>query len=251
MSWNQGGGGGPWGSGGGGPGPWGSGGGRGNFQPPNFEDALRRFQALLRRLLPGGGRSGLGGPRGWALGIAIVLVIWVMSGIYRVEPDEQGVVLRFGAFNRTATPGLNYHLPDPIEEALTPTVTRINRVEIGYRSDQALGRGGRMTEVPEEALDVDGRREHRRRQPRRVLAGEGRAGLCLQYPQSRGHRESGGRERDPRDHRPYRDRDRPCRRPHQDRSRYPDAAAGKFSIPMAPASRSPRSSSRRSIRPAL
>ncbi len=156
MSWNQGGGGGPWGSGGGGPGPWGSGGGRGNFQPPNFEDALRRFQALLRRLLPGGGRSGLGGPRGWALGIAIVLVIWVMSGIYRVEPDEQGVVLRFGAFNRTATPGLNYHLPDPIEEALTPTVTRINRVEIGYRSDQALGRGGRMTEVPEEALMLTG-----------------------------------------------------------------------------------------------
>jgi modulator of FtsH protease HflK len=151
MSWNQGGGGGgPWGSGGGPGGPWGTG-GRG-FQPPNFEDSLRRLQNFLRRWLPGGG-AGLGGGRGWALGMAIVVLLWLLSGFYRVEPDQEGIVLRWGAFDRKATPGLNYHLPSPIEEALTPTVTRINRVEIGYRTNQAVGR---TTEVPEEALMLTG-----------------------------------------------------------------------------------------------
>ncbi|HEY3917973.1 MAG TPA: FtsH protease activity modulator HflK [Stellaceae bacterium] len=150
MSWNQGGsGGGPWGGGGPG-GPWGSG-GRG-FQPPNFEDSLRRLQNFLKRWLPGGG-AGFGGGRGWALGLAIVVLLWLLSGFYRVEPDQEGIVLRWGEYVRKATPGLNYHLPSPIEEALTPTVTRINRVEIGYRTNQAVGR---TTEVPEESLMLTG-----------------------------------------------------------------------------------------------
>jgi membrane protease subunit HflK len=150
MSWNQGGGGGgPWGGGGGG-GPWGTGGGRGGFQPPNFEDSLRKLQNFLRKWLPGGG---LGGGRGWALGIAIVVLLWALSGFYRVDPDQEGIVLRWGAYIGKTNPGLNYHLPSPIEEALTPTVTRVNRVEIGYRTNQAVGR---TTEVPEESLMLTG-----------------------------------------------------------------------------------------------
>jgi membrane protease subunit HflK len=155
MSWNQGGGGGPWGTGGGGPGPWGSGGGGGGFQPPNFEDALRRAQDALRRFLPSGG-GGAGGAKAWGLGLVVVLALWVASGIYRVEPDQQGVVLRFGAYERTSNPGLNYHLPWPVEEALTPTVTRVNRVEIGYRTNIAPGRNSRDTDVPEESLMLTG-----------------------------------------------------------------------------------------------
>jgi membrane protease subunit HflK len=122
------------------------------LQPPNFEDSLRRLQNFLRRWLPGGG-SGLGGGRGWILGIIIVVFLWLLSGFYRVEPDQEGIVLRWGAFDRKATPGLNYHLPSPIEEALTPTVTRINRIEIGYRTNQVVSR---TTEVPEEALMLTG-----------------------------------------------------------------------------------------------
>src|SRR5215469_15611205 len=157
MSWNQGGGGGPWGSGGG-PGPWGSGGGGrgGGFQPPNFEDALRRLQNFLRQLFPGGGRSSGGNPALWALGIVALVIFWGVTGFYRVDPDQQGVVLRFGAFDRMATPGLNYHLPWPIEEALTPTVTRVNRVEIGYRTSAIAGPNTRQTDVPEESLMLTG-----------------------------------------------------------------------------------------------
>ncbi len=59
----------------------------------------------------------------------LAVAVWLATGFYRVQPDEQGVVLRFGAFDRTALPGLNYHIPWPVETALTPSVTRINRVE--------------------------------------------------------------------------------------------------------------------------
>ena len=149
MSWNQGGG--PW--GGGGPGPWGSGGGGRGFQPPNFEDTLRRLQNFLRRILPGG--TGAGGPGIWLVGFAIVVLLWLASGIYRVEPDEEGIVLLFGAYAGKTAPGLNYHWPWPIEEAMTPTVTRVNRIEIGFRAG-APGRGGSVTDVPEESLMLTG-----------------------------------------------------------------------------------------------
>jgi membrane protease subunit HflK len=85
------------------------------------------------------------------LGLAVV-ALWLASGIYRVEPDEQGVVLRFGAFNRTTLPGLNYHLPWPVESAQTPAVTRINRIEIGYRSSAPQN----ANDVPEESLMLTG-----------------------------------------------------------------------------------------------
>ncbi|HZT51037.1 MAG TPA: FtsH protease activity modulator HflK [Stellaceae bacterium] len=143
MSWNQGGG--PWG-GGGGPSPWSRG-----PQPPNVEEMLRRSQDRLRRLFPGGKGRG----RGILIAIVAIVALWIVSGFYRVEPDEQGIVLRFGAYNRTTSPGLNYHLPSPIEEALTPKVTRVNRVEIGFR-ESAGGRPGRATELPEESLMLTG-----------------------------------------------------------------------------------------------
>jgi membrane protease subunit HflK len=154
-------GGGPWGSGPRGGGPWGGnrGGGSGpgprgrGPQPPDFEELLRRSQDRFRRVLPGGFKTGTG--------IAVVLiaiaVIWLASGFYRVLPDEVGVVLRFGAYNRTTQPGLNYHLPAPVEKALTPSVTRVNRTEIGYRSAEgAAVRGVGARQVPEEALMLTG-----------------------------------------------------------------------------------------------
>ncbi len=124
----------------GGGGPGGPFGGRpgGPGPLPDLDALIGRLQAYIRSLL-GGGRGSRGrftGGRGLALiGLAVV-ALWLASGIYRVEPDEQGVVLRFGAFDRTTLPGLNYHMPWPIEQALTPAVTRINRIEIGYRTQR-------------------------------------------------------------------------------------------------------------------
>src|SRR6202011_4322197 len=156
-------GGGPWGAGPRGGGPWaggarGKGGGRGprgrGPQPPDFEELLRRGQDRFRRILP----PGSFGNRRWIAFVALVIVGgWVASGIYTVDPDQVGVVLRFGAYNRTTEPGLNYHLPSPIEKVLTPSVTRVNRTEIGYRGAEGSAIRGAVTrQVPEEALMLTG-----------------------------------------------------------------------------------------------
>ena len=64
--------------------------------------------------------------------LLIFLGFWG-DGFYCVNPQQQGVVLRFGEWVRTTAPGLHYHLPYPIETVLTPEVTRDNRIEIGFR----------------------------------------------------------------------------------------------------------------------
>ncbi|WP_048862965.1 FtsH protease activity modulator HflK, partial [Acidisphaera rubrifaciens] len=105
-------------------------------------------QAWARGLLPGGTGSG----RGLALLAVGAVALWLATGFYRVQPDEQGVVLRFGAYSRTTLPGLNYHFPWPIETVERPVVTRINRIEIGYRTG---GLGG-TDDVQEESLMLTG-----------------------------------------------------------------------------------------------
>tara|TARA_B100001750_G_scaffold135853_1_gene108088 strand:+ start:720 stop:1685 length:966 start_codon:yes stop_codon:yes gene_type:complete len=70
-----------------------------------------------------------------ALPIAgIGLVLWLLTGIYVVGPDEVGVVQTFGKYSRAAQSGLNYHFPYPIEKVSTPKVTEVKRIEIGFRS---------------------------------------------------------------------------------------------------------------------
>jgi membrane protease subunit HflK len=155
------GGGGPWGGGGGPGGPFGPRpGGPGGMGPlPDLDQIIARLQAYVRSLLGGGPRGRFTGGRGLALIAIGVAALWLASGIYRVQPDEQGVVLRFGGFNRMTLPGLNYHLPWPIERVETPAVTRINRIEIGYRSAggariETDNQGGRT--VLEESLMLTG-----------------------------------------------------------------------------------------------
>ena len=88
------------------------------------------------------------------LGLAVV-ALWLGSGFYRVQPDEQGVVLRFGAYVYWTPPGLHWHVPWPIERVERPTVTRINRTEIGYRTMQA-SRDQSSRDVPTESLMLTG-----------------------------------------------------------------------------------------------
>jgi membrane protease subunit HflK len=153
MPWNsQGGNGGPWSRGPkeGGQGPWGKGPGGG--PPPDIEEMLRVGQERLRRMVPGGYQ----GKRGVMLAILALVVLWGLTGIYKVNPEEVGVVLRFGKFVRTTQPGLNYHLPTPIESVLTPAVTRINRIELGYRSGTEPRRSSASRGANDESLMLTG-----------------------------------------------------------------------------------------------
>jgi membrane protease subunit HflK len=155
MPWsNQGGG--PWGSGGGsggGRGPWGQGPQQsGGSNPPDLEELFRRSQDKLKKVLPGGNLGG----KGVVLILVAAIALWGMSGFFRVQPDELGVVLRFGKYTRDARPGLNYHLPYPIETVLLPKVTRVNRIDIGMRMVEDLRRGSTTRDVPEESLMLTG-----------------------------------------------------------------------------------------------
>jgi len=153
MPWSNqgGGGGGPWGSGG--KGPWSSGPQSSGPTPPDLEEMLRRGQDRLRRVLPGGNLGG----KGFAiLGLAAI-ALWGLSGFFRVEPDELGVVLRFGKEVREVQPGLNYHLPYPVESVLTPKALRVNKLDIGMRVVDDVRRGGTaVRDVPEESLMLTG-----------------------------------------------------------------------------------------------
>lgn len=92
--------------------------------------------------------------RGVMLAAVIGLGIWLASGFYRVDSDEKGIVLRFGKIVKTADPGLNYHLPWPIETALLPKVTKVNRIDVGFRD--VSGKSGNVQSVPEESLVLTG-----------------------------------------------------------------------------------------------
>jgi membrane protease subunit HflK len=133
--------------------PSGNGGGGGN-RPPNIDDLANQFQDSLKKMFPG--KKVPGGNRPFFLFGIIILGVWLASGFYRVLPDEQGVVLRFGKYVNQTQPGLHYHLPYPIEAVLTPKVTRVNRIDVGYRSASDTGRATSASDVPEESLMLTG-----------------------------------------------------------------------------------------------
>jgi membrane protease subunit HflK len=139
----------PWGS----PPRGGNGSGRGGQRPPNIDEIVEKIQKLINKLIPGGKSSG---SKPIIFGLILLVVIWAFSGLYRVLPDEQGVVLRFGKFTSTTQPGLNYHIPYPIETVLTPKVTKVNRIDIGFRSASDSGRTSGIGDVSEESLMLTG-----------------------------------------------------------------------------------------------
>ena len=104
-------------------------------------------------MLPGGG-SGLGKSAYLLVGLAILL-IWLFTGVYRVQTNEQGVVLRFGKWIETTEPGLNWHLPWPIEAVLTPSVTSVQQIDIGFQSTSSE-RTRTRRDVEEESLMLTG-----------------------------------------------------------------------------------------------
>jgi modulator of FtsH protease HflK len=133
MPWqNQGGGGGPWGGGGGGGGPggpWGR--GPSGQRPPDLEELLRRSQDRMKSYIPGGFGSG----RGIIIIALIVIVGWLLTGFYTVQPNELGVPLVFGKAQAPTQPGFHWNFPAPVGYVEKPPVQAINRLEIGGRSD--------------------------------------------------------------------------------------------------------------------
>ncbi|HUO97782.1 MAG TPA: FtsH protease activity modulator HflK [Rhizomicrobium sp.] len=140
-------------SGGGQPkGPWGQGPASGGVRPPDFETLLRKFWDDVRRYIPVGGI----GRRGMmAIGVVVAL-LWLLAGVYTVDPKEQGVVLRFGRFVEHTGPGTHYHLPWPIESAYTPNVKNVNEIDVGYKPAADKNAQSEYDDVPDESYMLTG-----------------------------------------------------------------------------------------------
>jgi membrane protease subunit HflK len=107
-------------------------------------DEYRRVLNLSKKCIP------------WLKLLApLVLLLWLLSGIYIVRPDEQGVVRRFGKVVRTTEPGPHYRLPSPIEKVDKPKIQQVRRIEIGFET-VSQGPPARYRFHPEESLMLTG-----------------------------------------------------------------------------------------------
>ena len=144
-------------SGDGGRGPWGQpprgngdGGGRGprgpGGEPPDLEEILKASRQRLKRAFPngrsGGGRGGRGpqfdGRMAGLIG-ALILGLWMLSGLYRVDTNELAVVTTFGKYSAITEPGLKWHWPAPIQNARMEPVTVVQETPIPQTSARTGG----------------------------------------------------------------------------------------------------------------
>ena len=134
-----------WGSGGHG----GRGGRGGGHDSPDLDEMLRKAQSNFNQIFPerfqGGGLI--------LLAILAIVALWLASGFYIVNPGENAVIQRFGAWDRTqAEPGLGYHLPTPIETATILNVQEIKKMNIGFIEGYSRSGNSGRRDVPEESL---------------------------------------------------------------------------------------------------
>ena len=137
--------------------PWGSGGnnpwGGGSSNNADLEDSIKKAKEKFSKFK-------IGGPRNLSIVLLVALILWLATGFYRVEPDEQGIELLFGKWNQTTTPaGLHYFFPTPIGQTITPKVEVIRKINVGFRTASDLGFSSNTNaerKVIEESLMLSG-----------------------------------------------------------------------------------------------
>lgn len=150
------------------PGPWGSPsggddrrdqprrpGGGGPRRPggPDFNAGFEQLANRLRDLMGGSG----GQPRGrlYAMIGGGLVLAWLASGIYQVGSNEVGIVTTFGAYSGRTSPGLNYHLPAPIQSVQKVPFTTLNKTEVGSTADTDAPSEGLMLTGDEQIIDLN------------------------------------------------------------------------------------------------
>ncbi len=122
--------------------------------PPDLDEVIRSMQEKIGGIFGGGAEGSSGGStggstKGVGVIIAVLLFLWCLTGIYKVDAGWRGVITRFGAYTETTMPGLHWHLPTPIEAVTKVNVEEQRFLEVGYRSG---GRQQALGSVPREAL---------------------------------------------------------------------------------------------------
>ncbi len=110
--------------------PWNS----GKQQPPDLEEVFRTVNNRLRAIFGGGDRKDDSGGSSGSAGIfgilLIALLLWAgWNSVHIIDQAEQGIVLRFGAYNRTLLPGINLTFPQPIEDLVIVNISSVRSIE--------------------------------------------------------------------------------------------------------------------------
>ena len=121
-----------------------------NQTPPELDEVIKDFKNKFNSTF-GGKSSGNTGASKAAKGsfkylVILALIVWLLTGIYIVDPAERGVVLRFGAFQESTTQGPHWHIPYPVESVYKINVEQIRSAEIGFRNVQNSYSGGVSSE---------------------------------------------------------------------------------------------------------
>lgn len=144
---------------GGGRGPWGqpprnngggsnNGGGRGGGEPPDLEDLLQASRQRLKRAFPRGGGGGGGGRGGGGFQLnrstggliaGGLVLLWLASGWYQVQPGELAVVTTFGEYNRVSGPGLHWRVPSPVQNVAKLPALKVQDMSIPVRDRRSGG----------------------------------------------------------------------------------------------------------------
>jgi membrane protease subunit HflK len=121
-----------------------------NQTPPELDEVIKDFKNKFNSTF-GGKSSGNTGASKAAKGsfkylVILAFIVWLLTGIYIVDPAERGVVLRFGAFQESTTQGPHWHIPYPVESVYKINVEQIRSAEIGFRNVQNSYSGGVSSE---------------------------------------------------------------------------------------------------------
>ncbi len=117
-----------------------------NNNDPDLDEMLRKAQQLFGGVKNKMGGGGSIGAKGITAIIVLIAFVWMLSGIYIIEPAERGVVTRFGALTVETTAGPHWHIPYPFESVTKVNVDRIRIAEIGYRFDNRNQAGNVISE---------------------------------------------------------------------------------------------------------
>lgn len=124
---------------------------KGADSPPDLDqiwrDAVQRWNALLsgkNGSAPQGGGSD-SGMRGAGLVAALIAGVWLVSGVFIVQEGQTAVITTFGKFTGTASPGMNWRIPYPVQQHEIVNLSKVRTIEVGYRSSS-------KSKQPREAL---------------------------------------------------------------------------------------------------
>jgi len=116
-------------------------------QPPDIDELLSNLQDKFKIGLP---QKGI-----FSYIVILAIIVWLATGIFIIDPEEQGVIKRFGEVTEVVGPGPHYHFPSPIETVQIAPVTAVRRLEIGFRTIQ-LGPPAKYRRVLKESLMLTG-----------------------------------------------------------------------------------------------